>query len=541
MKFTYLPETEEIFIAEATSTELRGIKSYFDRYVDGYMFDPLYKNKLWNGKRTCYNKEKNTFPMGMWKEALKCCEEFGYAFAFTNKEEFPINRTVKKKEFEAFIADFFSEYKFQPREYQVRVAFNVLKNRYCNVSVATSGGKTLIYSMVLFYLLSKYPKKKFLLVVPSKTLVTQFYDDVQEFNYRNQIKINAQEIFAENEKPRITNPDEEPNFVIATFQSLIYEEKIPDPKSKNKSKTKVILKYPKEWYQQFWSVTGDEAHKSGSKSYVNKVYKFSKHYAYYRWGMSGSYPDESTHEMAEIMKNTGPIVDVVKAKELMDAGFITPVKIKCILMNHNNFDFTDTLQVVSSRDKKSAYDLECEKIQESEERLKVINQIVSKCKANTLVLFHNTEYGKKLLEYIEPRNPNMKFHYIDGSITNRKRTPIKANMEETDCVNVLIASYGCLSTGVSINAINNVIFTQSFKKEQIIIQSIGRALRLHKDKKMAYIFDLVDVFNIDNFAHRIKSSFENILKSHWKKRVKIYKDEEYPYDIMEINLESPNE
>ena len=54
---------------------------------------------------------------------------------------------------------------------------------------------------------------------------------------------------------------------------------------------------------------------------------------------------------------------------------------------------------------------------------------------------------------------------------------------------------GTLSTGVSINAIFNVIFADSFKSEQIIIQSIGRALRLHSDKKKAMIFDLVDVFN----------------------------------------------
>ncbi len=95
-------------------------------------------------------------------------------------------------------------------------------------------------------------------------------------------------------------------------------------------------------------------------------------------------------------------------------------------------------------------------------------------------------------------------------------------------VKVLVASYGTLSTGVSINAIFNVIFADSFKSEQIIIQSIGRALRLHSDKKKANIFDLVDVYNSENF--------NNILFRHFKEREKFYIKRSYPYKIIKINL-----
>jgi superfamily II DNA or RNA helicase len=87
---------------------------------------------------------------------------------------------------------------------------------------------------------------------------------------------------------------------------------------------------------------------------------------------------------------------------------------------------------------------------------------------------------------------------------------------------------GTLSTGVSINAIFNVIFADSFKSEQIIIQSIGRSLRLHADKKRATIFDLVDVFSSKDMG--------NILYSHFKERVKFYDKREYPYTITKINI-----
>jgi len=102
-------------------------------------------------------------------------------------------------------------------------------------------------------------------------------------------------------------------------------------------------------------------------------------------------------------------------------------------------------------------------------------------------------------------------------------------MENTDGkVRVLVASYGTLSTGVSINAIFNVIFADSFKSEQIIIQSIGRALRLHDDKKKANIFDLVDVFSSKDAT--------NILYKHFKEREKFYIKRKYPYKITKINL-----
>jgi superfamily II DNA or RNA helicase len=93
---------------------------------------------------------------------------------------------------------------------------------------------------------------------------------------------------------------------------------------------------------------------------------------------------------------------------------------------------------------------------------------------------------------------------------------------------LLLIEFGTLSTGVSINAIFNVIFADSFKSEQIIIQSIGRSLRLHKDKKKAIIFDLVDIYK--------SSNYRNILWKHFKEREGFYLRREYPYKIIKINL-----
>jgi len=535
MKLEYLPESENIKIIPEERYEYLAVKKWFARRPEGYMFDTRFKMKWWDGFNHGFDKETDTIPMGLWREVWKMCEELGYPFNFVNKEEFPINRKVKKSEAIAWFREFLNDNSMDEREYQLRVAASILKDRYCNIAVATSGGKTFIYSLVVFWLMAHgHSNKKFLLVVPSKTLVAQFYDDLLKYN-NGKFDLNIQEIFDEGEDPRITNPDKEPNIIIGTFQSLAGETKIKD--KNGKLTTKVSLKYPKEWFKQFFSITVDEGHKSKSASY-KKILKSTFCNAYYRWGMSGTFYKDDTEEMMQIMMLTGPVIEVVKAKELMDKGYIAKVKIKGVVLNHNDFVFAENLYNVSTRDKKVCYDLECAKIQESEERLVIINKIVAQCKANTLVLFHNTEYGEKLFEYLKERNPDKTFHYIDGSIKNKDRMPIKEDMEKTDIVRILIASFGVFSTGVSINAITNILLTQSFKKSQIVIQSIGRALRLHPDKVFAYIFDIIDRFNVDEDSkdYYLKK-FENVLYGHGKLRQKIYLEEEYPYTEMEFNLD----
>lgn len=81
---------------------------------------------------------------------------------------------------------------------------------------------------------------------------------------------------------------------------------------------------------------------------------------------------------------------------------------------------------------------------------------------------------------------------------------------------------------MNIKSITNIVFTDSYKSDQKIRQSIGRALRLHKDKEKAIIFDIVDRFH---------ASFKNILYNHYiHRRTEIYKKQEYPFDEIKISL-----
>jgi superfamily II DNA or RNA helicase len=527
MKFKYESNTEELVVSGATRVEYHQINIWLTRHVKGYRFMPAFKLGVWNGQNSYFRNGR--INLGLWKECYKACREIETSFVIENKEDFPINRDVTLEKVQSFCKDYFKDHKvrnkqgewipFMPYDHQIDAAYKILKNRFCMAEVATSGGKSLIISIVIFYTLSNINKDaKFLLIVPSITLVTQFYDNIVEYNHgvnrllnkevnENGCETRIEEVMSD--KPRKYSGTENPNIYIGTYQSL--------------------EKWPKNFFQQFHTVACDEAHGAKAKT-ITTILQKTFGTAYSRFGVSGTFPPDDSCEILTIQSVLGPKITEVSANELKEKGIITPMNIKVVLMNHKDLDYAEKLEIIKRGGMgKEALDLEKSFIHESDRRLNFIKKIIEKCDKNTLVLFHSIEYGQKIFNKLKIEILDKDFFYIDGEVRNKEREEIKKFMEETSSnTKILIASYGTLSTGVSINAIFNVIFADSFKSEQIIIQSIGRALRLHEDKKTALIFDLVDVFTLEEP--------KNILFRHFKEREKFYTKRNYPYTITKVNL-----
>jgi superfamily II DNA or RNA helicase len=540
MKFRYDKVKEELVVTDATRIEYHQLQIWLSRHVKGYRFMPAFKMGIWNGQQSYFKDGR--INLGLWKECVKASNEIGVKFQIENKEDFPLNRDITYDDVKEFCGKFFGKHKvknkkgewiqFMPYEHQIESAFKILKNRYCMAEVATSGGKSLIISIVIFYTLKHMnPDAKFLMIVPSITLVTQFYDNILEYNYSEKTlseyrsdklesiltgnnsndslpcSLRIEEVMSD--KPRKHSGVKDANVYIGTYQSL--------------------EKWPKEFFQQFHTVACDEAHGAKAKTTLDILKKTIGH-AHSRFGVSGTFPPDDSCEILTIQSVLGPKIAEVSASQLKAKGIITPMKVKALIMNHADPAFEKQMEEIKRGGLgKEVLNFEKKYIHESEKRKEIISKIVHRCDKNTLILFHSIEHGQALLNYLSKACPEKEFYYIDGSITNKNRESIKKKMEETDGrVKVLIASYGTLSTGVSIKAIFNVIFADSFKSEQIIIQSIGRALRLHKDKATAMIFDLVDVFTDVNPS--------NILYRHFQERKKFYFNREYPYSVKKIIL-----
>lgn len=317
-------------------------------------------------------------------------------------------------------------------------------------------------------------------------------------------EIRIEEIMSDS--PRISSNDA--NIFIGTYQSLVKKDKL--------------------FFEQFHTVACDEAHQAKNSS-LESILKKTFTHATNRFGVSGTFPDEDSLEILTIQALLGPIITEISASDLVKSGNITPMSIKTLILNHNENLLSDRLKS-ARKSGAGAEVLRYEKsfIQNSDKRLDFIKKIIEKCDKNTLILFHTIEYGKKILDKLKNDFPDKDFFYIDGEVSGKKRDEIKKKMEIVDDkVRVAVCSFGTVGTGWSIKNLHYLLMVDSFKSKIIILQAIGRILRLLEGKDKAIIFDLVDVFD---------DRMENILYKHWLERQKVYDKGKYPYKISKINL-----
>ena len=122
---------------------------------------------------------------------------------------------------------------------------------------------------------------------------------------------------------------------------------------------------------------------------------------------------------------------------------------------------------------------------------------------------------------------------ITGNIDLKKRAKIIQLLKENNnCI--LVASYGCMSTGITLANLCYGVLFESFKSPIVNMQSIGRGLGLSEIKDKYRLYDIVDCFN-DKITNRI---FLQGLA-----RIKIYKSEsnQHKYSIKNINIGKNNE
>lgn len=318
--------------------------------------------------------------------------------------------------------------------------------------------------------------------------------------------IKIQEIMSDS--PRSYSNVENPNIHIGTYQSL--------------------EKFDSSFFEQFHTVACDESHLAKAKTLLS-ILKRTFGHAYSRFGVSGTFPAEDSLEILSIQSVLGPIVTEISASELKDKGIITPIEINAIILNHNEPEVAERLKIIRKGDGKAAFDLEKKHMHESDKRIEFLCKIIEKkCENNTLILFHTIEYGKKIFDYVSKKFPDKKVFYIDGEVKNKKRNSIKEDLEITEDNCILIGSFGCLATGISIKNLHNLIFADSFKSEQIILQSLGRLMRLSNGKSTAFIYDIVDIFDPKNM--------NNALYRHFLERERFYSRKDHPYKITKINL-----
>jgi len=498
MKLSLNGNKKILIVSDATEQELEQLNVSLTKRIESWRFNPLVKKGVWDGY-VSYFKNDKYIPAGLWKEVLDIAKKFKLNIEFDDSINKLFDRNIKYEDFEIWVITLLKESNLTPRDYQIEAAFNILKYRKCLTEMATSSGKTLVAYLVIAYLLEFEKTKKILYVVPNVSLVIQASEDFYEYSDNSQIDLEIQQIYS-GKKIK-----DNCNVVVGTYQSL--------------------TKKSKEYFDVFNAVIVDETHKAKAIS-IKKI--LEKCTCDYSIGLSGTIPKPGTLDRLTLMSGAGPVVTDIDTKTLQDSGYVSKCKVSVLDLNYAPQKTRDSFESLqkSGYDSKKVFELEKNYVIQSNTRLDFVTDVISKVTKNTLVLFHRIEYGKTL--YKELRKLNDKaIYYVDGSVDADIRETYKEKMEHGDDV-ILIASFGTFSTGISVKNIHNIFFTESFKSEVIIRQSIGRGLRLRKGKDMLNIIDFVDNFSTLNW--------QNHLYRHGIARQKIYKEQHFPFTVKKIKL-----
>ena len=137
---------------------------------------------------------------------------------------------------------------------------------------------------------------------------------------------------------------------------------------------------------------------------------------------------------------------------------------------------------------------------------------------------------KKIYNWLKNNTQGKQIFYIDGGTSQDKRDYYKSELKE-GTGKIMVASFGTLSTGISIKNIHTIFFTESYKSERVIKQSIGRGMRQLEGKQKVTIIDFIDDFSLGK-DNRTKN---NYLLNHGKERMRIYKKDYIPENIKVYN------
>lgn len=492
------PNNRLLKLTSATELEIEQLKLCFNKKIDSRKRDPRVKKGHWDG--VIHNFKGDYLAAGLWMDLVDISKKYNFNLKIEGIER-KFDYTINQEEFTNWVNEKWAKAEKKPRDYQIESAFKIIKYKCCLAELATSAGKTLMTYMILSYLLDKGICKKVLMVVPNVDLVLQGAEDFYEYNRESvELDLEIQQIYAGS---KIRN---NANIVIGTYQSL--------------------TKKDAEFFDDYDCVVIDESHSAKNVS-VKSILEKCK--CDRRFGISGTFPKEGTLNRITIMSHTGPIISTIRADFLMKEGYISTCKVVVLELNYADKETKEAFKrIYESNRSQGAKVLKLEQNYciENKTRLQFIIDSVLRVKKNSLILFYRIEYGNKLYDALRLQT-DRKIFYIDGGVDKDLRGIQKDELEEGEG-KIMIASYGTFAQGINVKNIHNIFLTESFKSDTIIRQSIGRGLRLHAQKDNLLILDFVDDFRVGNY--------ENYLYEHSTVRQEIYREQNFPYTIKQINL-----
>jgi superfamily II DNA or RNA helicase len=468
---------------------LRELDDRFTFYVDGYQFMPKYKSGFWDGKIRLIDTRFGTTLVGLIPDIISYCKNQNYEVEFDDKILFnspKIDDDVLNKYIKS------CKLPYEVRDFQYEGLKHALKGKRTTLLSATGSGKSLI-----IYLIANFLKEmgiKTLIIVPTVSLVNQLVSDFEEYaeDYHFDTDKDCHKIFSGQDK------ESDKPIIVSTWQSL--------------------QKLPKDYFEQYGAVIGDEVHQYDAVV-CNRIIRCCTN-ASIRIGTTGTLNESKVHELS-IKALFGPIRSISNTRELMDKGILADLEVKALILKHDPAFFKQ-LSVMKYQD-------EINYIVQNKVRNDFISKLAGKCTGNTLVLFNYVEkHGKPLHEMMKKECKNKEVHLVYGGTDADMREQVRKLVEKKNNI-IIVASYGVFSTGVNAVNLNNVIFASPTKSKIRVLQSIGRGLRKGEEKESCKLYDIADDLTGG------KKTKNHTLK-HFHKRFELYQQEGFDVSIHTLEL-----
>tara|TARA_R110000751_G_scaffold160535_2_gene266175 strand:- start:435 stop:1157 length:723 start_codon:yes stop_codon:yes gene_type:complete len=232
----------------------------------------------------------------------------------------------------------------------------------------------------------------------------------------------------------------------------------------------------------------------------------------HRFGFTGTMPEELIDQW-NIIGKIGPILYERNSYELRKDKYVADVKVQVLKLEYiDQPNYPVRLNTPAER-----YNVELDYIIHSDFRNNLIRTLCSKFDKNGLILVDYIEHGKLIHEHLSALNK--KVYFIRGEVCIEDREKVKGIMEMDDNV-IVVAISKIFSTGINIKNLHYIVFAGGGKAKIKTLQSIGRGLRLHKDKSCLIIFDIGDDLRYG--------------RDHLQKRILHYQKENIEYGVKTI-------
>lgn len=437
-----------------------------------------------------------------------------------------------------------------PRKYQITAFENWKNNNQKGLfAMATGTGKTLTALNCLLQIYNKSKYYKAIILVPTITLVEQWERECKKFNFNNIIKVCSKYPQWKSEIDRIklketVNSDIASYIIISTYASFVRDNIFP-----------ILNSFPKKRVL----FIADEAHNMGSGRILDKIEGIPY---LRRIGLSATperqYEEEVNQQIFDFFGSSEKFTFEYSMQEAINNGFLCRYYYYPHIVRLTDEEMSEYMEI--SKKLARIYNPKKKDFRKGEDILKILllkrKRIIHKA-INKIVAFQqiiSERYAEKgnlkytlvyvpegnrvddnysdIYDTIDTIGDDEETNHIIDYYTNivckitptttvkkftsdsKERDEILSEYEKGTLE--VLTSMKCLDEGVDVPRSELAIFCASTGNPRQFIQRRGRILRTHKDKKYAYIHDLVVVPEVISASESYQME-RNLLESELKR------------------------